>query len=248
MNVNNTHGICLIINNVIFQSYRLNNRTGSEVDAENLRTVFTKLNYRVEVKDNLSVDKMAAVAAEYSKMNHSDFDSFVCCILTHGSDDDILYGTDGKEINLNKILQMFHSSKCQSLAGKPKIFIIQACRGDKEDIGGISIQLNARIETDSEPTHSEYELRSTVKINFPEMSDFLIAYTTATGYVSWRSKTEGTWYISELCDLLTTGHKKYDLMTILTQVNNRVASKTTEQGLKQMPAPVSYLRGSIHIP
>ncbi|WP_411022998.1 caspase family protein, partial [Salmonella sp. s51228] len=107
-----------------------------------------------------------------------------------------------------------------------------------------SIQLNARIE----PAHSEYELGSTVKINLPPMSDFLIAHSTATGYVSLRSKTEGTGYISELCDLFTTGHKKYDLMTILTQVNNGVAAKSTEQGLKQMPAPVSYLRGSIHIP
>ncbi len=138
--------------------------------------------------------------------------------------------------------QLFRPTK--SLAGKPKIFIIQACRGDKEDVGWSRGIGDEQISTDNSEIA---KLRLNSETNLPDMSDFLIAYTTTPGYVSWRSKTEGTWYISELCDLLETKHKECDLMTILTMVNNRIASKMTDDGFKQMPAPVTYLRGSIYI-
>lgn len=58
-----------------------------------------------------------------SKQDHSQNDYFVCCILTHGEADH-LWAKDGKYLT-DMILSFFTGDKCKSLAGKPKIFIIQ---------------------------------------------------------------------------------------------------------------------------
>lgn len=58
-----------------------------------------------------------------SKDDHSNADCFVCVFLSHGEDDHI-YAFDDK-IKIQTITDMFRGEKCQSLVGKPKIFIIQ---------------------------------------------------------------------------------------------------------------------------
>lgn len=40
-----------------------------------------------------------------------------------------VYGTDGKPIPIEKIVNYFDGSNCPSLRGKPKLFFIQACGG-----------------------------------------------------------------------------------------------------------------------
>ena len=40
-----------------------------------------------------------------------------------------VYGTDGKPISVEKIVNYFNGSNSPSLRGKPKLFFIQACGG-----------------------------------------------------------------------------------------------------------------------
>lgn len=40
-----------------------------------------------------------------------------------------IYGTDGKPIPIEQIVNYFNGSNCPSLRGKPKLFFIQACGG-----------------------------------------------------------------------------------------------------------------------
>ena len=83
--------------------------------------------------------------------------------------------------------------------------------------------------------------------DLPDTADFLFAHPTSSGFVSWRSHNEGTWYIKALCDLLEQYHNEYDLLSILTMVNAKVAERRTSEGFKQMPAPVSHLRKQVFI-
>lgn len=55
--------------------------------------------------------------------DHSDADCFLLAFLSHGEDDHV-YAYDGK-IKIQAITDMFKGDKCQSLAGKPKIFVLQ---------------------------------------------------------------------------------------------------------------------------
>jgi len=56
--------------------------------------------------------------------DHSDYDCFVCCILTHGKSDDVLYAKDDTFL-IEDITRPFGADKCPSLAGKPKLFFVQ---------------------------------------------------------------------------------------------------------------------------
>ena len=57
------------------------------------------------------------------KMDHSDCDCFLMAILSHGAEGEV-YGTNGT-IKINKLIDPFKGDQCESLIGKPKIFIIQ---------------------------------------------------------------------------------------------------------------------------
>lgn len=58
------------------------------------------------------------------KENYTDVDCFVGVVLTHGDDGNFIYATDGL-MRTTDVTEPFKGDLCPSLAGKPKIFIIQ---------------------------------------------------------------------------------------------------------------------------
>jgi len=56
----------------------------------------------------------------------------ILVILSHGQDG-YIETTDGRKVNLEAIFEQFNNQYCPNLKGKPKFFIIQACRGDSID-------------------------------------------------------------------------------------------------------------------
>ncbi len=58
-----------------------------------------------------------------SEEDHSDADCFVCVILSHGKEG-VIYGTNGT-IKIDSLVSNFKGDRCESLAGKPKLFFIQ---------------------------------------------------------------------------------------------------------------------------
>ena len=99
-------------------------RDGTNIDAAALESLFKELGFTVDRHDNVTSDKMKQLCKEAAKKGHSSFDCFVCAILSHG-DEGVVYGTDDT-IEIKKLTKCF---KVKGLAGKPKFFIFQACRG-----------------------------------------------------------------------------------------------------------------------
>ena len=58
----------------------------------------------------------------------------ILVILSHGRDSAI-FASDGTCIPTEEIYKKFNNENCPALMGKPKFFIIQACRGDETDAG-----------------------------------------------------------------------------------------------------------------
>lgn len=61
---------------------------------------------------------------------HAQGDCAIVCILSHG-EEGYIFGADGKKFELDAVFSLFDNTCCPNLRGKPKIFIIQACRGGK---------------------------------------------------------------------------------------------------------------------
>ena len=75
--------------------------------------------------------EMTNVVQQFSRMDkHRAVDSCVVAILSHGLDGEI-YGTDGDLVPLDLLIHYFNGDNCENLQTKPKVFIIQACRGGK---------------------------------------------------------------------------------------------------------------------
>ena len=84
----------------------------------------------------------------------------------------------------------------------------------------------------------------------PVEADFIMAYATVPGYVSWRHPDNGSWFIKAFTDTMFEETGKEHFLDILTKVNGRVAeefqSAIAHKNLKQMPAPVTMLRQKLY--
>ena len=80
--------------------------------------------------------RLEAVANMLEKpLSKSSYHGVMVFIMTHGGEGGILYGTDGEFVAARDIAALFNASKCKQLIDRPKIFVIQACRGDEDEHG-----------------------------------------------------------------------------------------------------------------
>jgi len=233
-------GNFIIVNNKTFnQNTGMGARTGTDVDAGNLKKMFTDLGFKVDLKHNQTVNQMHGLMIAEGKRDHKDEDCVGVAILSHG-DQGILYGIDGT-IEIDKLVEPF--KMCPSLAGKPKLFFFQACRGTELDHG---------VETsdaDADPPRDKIA-------RIPMEADFLYAYSTTPGYFSWRNSNKGSWFVQALYLQMTAPeNKSLDLCRILTRVNYSVAydfesnaSQPHMNKKKQVPSVVSMLTKDLYFP
>lgn len=248
-------GYCVIFNNFDFSQarnvpklHRMKDRDGTDFDAEALCNTFHELHFEVVPYKDKTAEQICEILQDYRSEDHSDKDCFICCILSHG-DKGIVYGCDGQEAPIYKLTSYFTGLKCPSLAGKPKIFFIQACQGD-------NFQKGIAVETDSEEKDAYLEIDSYQKRNIPDEADFLLGMATVNNCVSYRSSEKGSWYIQSLCQSLRERCPRGDdILTILTEVNFEVSSKDVviknskdKNIAKQMPQPTFTLRKKLYFP
>ena len=123
------HGLAVIIDNEKFKDPKKHRpREGTRVDQRNLTITFCCLGYNVEVYRDLSTEQMCGLFEGIKRRDHSHYDSFVCCILTHGESGKII-GADSTPIVIDTLTDQLCAANCSQLKQKPKIFFIQACRG-----------------------------------------------------------------------------------------------------------------------
>ena len=82
--------------------------------------------------DDLSCDALRSTLHEFASKDHSAFDCFVCCILSHGALDSI-YDCNGVLLTINELMCLFTNANCPTLRDKPKVFILQACQGKAKE-------------------------------------------------------------------------------------------------------------------
>ncbi len=228
------HGVCLIINNYTFYHHKDPTkahppRGGAEIDQFNLTQTFKYLRYDVVVKENLAAIEMQDTIFEMAHRDHSHYDSFVCCILTHG-ETNVVHGADSLQVNLLDFAATMKLSP--TLREKPKMFFIQACRGEMEYKG-------LEIQKDGPEVPS-------ITATIPQEADFFFGYATPTGNAAYRSKRHGSWYISELCKVFTQHAYTHNLSSMMKKVNYQVSKAYTKEGYKQCPEYVDRLRKEVH--
>ncbi|XP_041847759.1 caspase-8 [Melanotaenia boesemani] len=231
-------GLCVVINNEHFTGPNLRTRAGTQADANALKTVFTRLGFQVVIHNNLTAEEIRRNIHTLGTRRFSDDDALVLCVLSHG-EKGCVYGSDEKEVRLQELTESFRSGRAPTLAGKPKLFFIQACQGKSMQIGAPPC-LSKRGQNEEETENRiEDDASSGVSQTVPWDADFLLGMATVAEYKSFRNTSTGSIYIQELCkqlDKSARSSENDDILTVLTRVNREV-SKGVYLNYKQMPEP-----------
>ncbi|XP_041356439.1 caspase-3-like [Gigantopelta aegis] len=212
-------GICLIINNVVYANPS-KGRPGSEKDCKHLQATFRKILFKVIVCNNLTDSSIISTIKKMSTRDHSQYDSFVCCILAHGGRGTVT-GVNHKRVDLEKITSNFRVCDCPSLAGKPKVFIIQACQGSREQ-RGVELYQSDSISDD------------TPLMTLADGADFFMAYATEPGFKSYRNPRTGSFFINSLCKNINQ-YKSHELSQIMRKVCAEITETNINDDMKQVP-------------
>jgi len=94
-----------------------------------LENVFRDLDFVVECHDDQASEQMLDILdAARRDRRLKEYDCFVCCVMSHGKEGHV-YGSDGLPVAIKDMTSLFRPAYCPHFAGKPKIFLIQACQG-----------------------------------------------------------------------------------------------------------------------
>jgi caspase 7 len=234
-------GFHLIFSNNEFDpDLSLTKRTGTESDVKALEMAYQHLGFKNKTFWNTTKAEMEQFLQDYSEMDHSDNDCIALTILTHGSKDE-LYARDGA-FSTDILRLPFAADKCPSLAGKPKLFNIQSCRGHKLDQG---IQLLADGASENSMSMADAPL-----FRIPTHSDFVWGYASFSEYVSWRDVKHGSFYIQALCDVILESKTSDDYVSMLSKATQKTITmlNSADRYAMQCPNYSSTLRGKVLFP
>ncbi|XP_050392537.1 caspase-3 [Patella vulgata] len=254
-------GIAVVIVNEYFHGH--SNRSGAGLDRDMLVECFKSLKFDVRVFTNLSgSDTMKVLQGVSREMCHDrDFDCFAFAMSTHGDkisyydthenkaiEEDIVHATDGY-IRTADILDVFSDENCNGLEGKPRLFFLQACRGDKLDPGTESSVVKENYDEIDGYYNKEIITR------LPCRKDFLVMYATPPGFFAFRRPQQGSWFVIHLCRILSQASSEMsNLCKLLRWVTKAVghqfessAANPTFDKKKQTPCIYSMLVKDIHL-
>ncbi|XP_059178572.1 caspase-14-like isoform X2 [Physella acuta] len=218
-------GFALIINNVNFGNTS-NDRVGSDEDANRLHNMFKYLGFEVSTERNKTAKEMLQVLKAFAQYRHLHSGSALAvAILTHGHENERLCGVDGQCISRIDIQQIFKIGNCKQMKGKPKLFIIQACRGDSEDILTDSAQ---QLSHDSPSFYADSNKIGTGAAErdldrTAETADMCFVYSSSLGYKAYRRQM-GSPFIETLTNCIVQRAHNTEFSEIMREVQRRLSN------------------------
>ncbi|XP_038617826.1 caspase-1-like [Tachyglossus aculeatus] len=187
----------LIICNIKFDE--LLERVGAELDIKGMKKLLEDLDYNVQIERNLSATEMESTLKLFAQQpEHKFSDSTFLVFMSHG----ILEGICGTKFKTqdpdvlyySTIFRIFNNLNCPGLRDKPKIIIVQACRGENEGMALVSDSLGASAYSSQDLEDLENDA-----IHRTHVEKDLIAFCSSTpDNVSWRDPKTGSLFITQL--------------------------------------------------
>uniref|UniRef100_A0A4W5LW60 Caspase family p20 domain-containing protein n=1 Tax=Hucho hucho TaxID=62062 RepID=A0A4W5LW60_9TELE len=138
-------------------------RSGAKHDVQRMEGLFKTNGFLHTAVNALNQKEVVTAFRRFRDQLPKDVCCLMVVIMCHGRLGHISL-SNGKEIQLEEIYQMFNNRQCPALCEKPKLFVVQACRGVKEH--------PLHLYTDGCTEHGP----STPKL-LPTASDIMVVYT-----------------------------------------------------------------------
>ncbi|CAH0403073.1 unnamed protein product [Chilo suppressalis] len=224
-------------------------RLGTDQDVKALKETFSKFNFEVTLENDLNKDEIMAALEKFSSQDFTDYGCVAVVVLTHGLKNGLIRAKDDAYSEL-EIINHFKVDKRPTLITKPKLVIIQACRGS-ESIKGVPVgtEVQAKIRKDFDEKVEPYTL--------PVEADMLIVHSSFIGKPAHRHESQGSWFIQSLCKQVNKLAPTLDFESILIEMKRDVAvdyhhkeynKRDLEfQTNKQMPVTTSTLIRKLYL-
>ncbi|XP_026109862.1 caspase-1-A-like [Carassius auratus] len=221
-------GSALLITNITFH-YKEYNRDGAERDEENMEWLLRALGYNVVKHRNLSGKKIDGEVRNFSKLlsEHREADSTFVVIMSHGARIEnrdailgVLYHEEKNPEDVYYVDETFsrlNSVNCPALIDKPKVILIQACRGGHS--GGVEFR-------DQVPESNPWVHRE---------KDFVCFMSTLPDTAAYRNSETGSHFINYILNVFCEWAHQDEIMELFRKVTNDMATRPGRTKDKLLP-------------
>ncbi|GAA6215222.1 caspase-1-like [Lates japonicus] len=236
--------VALLITNIKFTNERFN-RKGAEKDEENMETLLKALGYEVVKHTNLTGKEINDALMKFSthpKLKATD--SVVVVIMSHGKLGAVL-GVNAKhgisdnekqdEFPIDNIYKHLGPEGCPELLNKPKIIIIQACRGERA--GSVLVCDSASGDCDDVQQSAfscEEDIEDDTLRCVHKEKDFISLLSCTPDTVSYRQTDRGSFLIQYIVEIFNNFAYAEDIEELFRAVMQRFEDFPV-QNKKQMP-------------
>ncbi|XP_060649836.1 caspase-3 [Drosophila nasuta] len=238
-------GVAIILNHKDVRGQK--QRVGTERDRDDMKLSLLGFGFDVRSYDDLTFAEINDLLKKVATEDHSQNDCFALVVMSHGSEGKV-YAKD-MSYPVERLWNPFLGDSCKSLVNKPKLFFIQACRGENLE-KAVEFTTFSVMTRDLGPPAPPVVQPVTYAI--PSTADMLVFYSTFDKFFSFRNVDDGSWFIQSLCrvlDLAANNEAKepegMELLRLLTAVNRKVAyeyqSNTKNEALNQMKEMPNFM-------
>ena len=245
-------------------------REGAEIDESNLKDALKHFEIDLRIwKDLTQSELLKSLKAIYDEIEEvpNKYAGLVFLCMSHGEQidgKDCLVTRDNKFLSCEKIVDLYHNCWCSGLKNKPKFYLFNCCRGEQPNAEIQKLSLSSPIVFDDDIISfdhiqscevNETESENTVShladgvVGFKK-GDYVIVHSTIKGYVSMRHKKNGSIFVYELSQqlssLVTEQQKNFEDSVRQACI---ATSKHEISGVKasQLPEFLTTLRAQCHL-
>lgn len=219
--------LALLINNIDFDEKSMTRR-GADKDEENMEWLLKELDYQVVKYKNLSAKDMEKAVMDFARrQEHAHSDSTFVVLMSHGKRDAILgvhytASNPSDTFPVDHIYRCLNTENCPGLRDKPKVILIQACRG------GETGRLWA---SDGEP-HEPEGIEGDDFVH--KEKDFISLMSCTPDTKSYRHVENGTFYVQNVVDVLMKHAHEDHIEELFRKVIQRFDCSDMMGGYRQM--------------
>ncbi|KAI8120580.1 Caspase-8 [Lucilia cuprina] len=199
-------------------------RNGTNVDRDKLKELFSSFGYIPLLYENLTHLEILHQIRETVKRSLLK-DSIIICILSHGMEG-VVFGSNSVPVAITEIKEILTND---TLKGKPKILIIQACQ---RNIATVDTKSSSSIRNFSPDAYA----------------DILLAMSSMPGTDAMRHTEHGSWFVDALCKFIQKYGDVKHMMDILTTVIRDISKRKGDANQVMLPSTISTLRKDLYLP
>ena len=225
-----SRGMGIIIVNSFEQQGKEVKRKGAQSELENLIKLFDLMGLEPMIHTELKRKTIITTLQRFANDKRlNDHSMIAIAISSHGNELGI-QGTDWQQVHPSQIQNIFSTKNCKQLANKPKLLLLNACRGSEvEDIIHVDGRDKREVIQADGVDIAPYKYDS-IQDSDP---DFFILHPSNPDHKAHRHIKHGSFFIQEILSTYTQLGETTPLELLMPIINRKVINDCEEHNTKR---------------